>query len=64
MTLLDPTTPVESRSESNSKEGLLYTPNIYRTGALPSDTVKCHTQTLLIVGLIFPYDILLVYYKP
>ena len=45
-TLTDTTTPGQSGPGSNSKEVILHTPQTSRTGASPSDTVKCHTVIL------------------
>ena len=38
------TTVNQSGPRNNGNEGVLHTPKISRNGALPSDTVLCHSQ--------------------
>ena len=43
-TLSDTPSPSQSEPGSNGNEGEQHAPQIFKTGALPSDAVKCHIQ--------------------
>ena len=50
MGLTGTTTLSQSGPGSNVNEGVLHTPQISRTGALPSDAVECYIQNTLFRG--------------